>query len=219
MSAVDPSFAAFNYVPPDLVAQQGQDGDKDLVPEARPTYPMRKVAIAGHSYAGRFQLEKRLYQPGNLIVRRFAKPGGTIDRFRASGAWEALVNWKPDFTFLILGGNDITDGLDVHQLVGRLADVVLEVERETGGRCHIVGIECRDNPRNISPHDFKKVKNAVNKSLRRVYRIKGRYTPMQFYHEYLSWDGVHLDNRGSTKLLQHLLREVRRYYDIVSETP
>ena len=157
---------------------------------------------------------RSLYQQGNLQVKRFAKPGGTVASFRQSSAWEALVAWRPDFTLLVIGGNDVREGVCVWTLVGQLADLVLEVEAATGGRCHIVGIESRDNPRGIAPTEFKRIKNAVNRGLKRVHRIKNRYTPMSFYHEYLSWDGVHLDDRGSERLLQHLLADVRRYYGI-----
>ena len=212
MSGVDREFAALNYVDPhSLAVRPGGEGATGGVP----SYPVRRIAIAGHSYVGRLNLSRTLYQPGNLQVRRFAKPGGTITSFRTSGAWDALVRWRPDLTFLVLGGNDIVDGVCVWTLVGRLADLVLELEEETGGRCHIVGIECRDNPRGISAEDFKRVKNAVNRGLKRVHRIRGRYTNMQFYHEYLSWDGVHLDNRGTEQLLRHLLAETRRHFHII----
>ena len=169
--------------------------------------PIRKVAITGHSYVTRLNITAPLYDPC-FQIRKFPAPGATVTSFPQSQAWSDLVEYRPDYTCLILGGNDIRGDTVVRDLVEALADLVLKIESQTGGWCFIVGIEARDKPRDVSPDQYRRVKNAVNKVLKRIPRIRGRYVPMNM-DPINSSDGVHLNPHGSELLFNHLLHVVR----------
>ena len=203
--------------PPDRhVARCGGGVGEGFHPDVATNYrPIKKIAIAGHSYVSRLNITEPVYQPW-FTVRKFAAPGATVSSFPTSRAWVDLGRYRPDFTYLILGGNDIHRNTNVRQLVTELADLTLKVEDHTGGRCHIVGIEARSAPRDISPDRYRRIKNAVNRDLKRVPHILPRYCNMNMDPAH-SWDGVHLDRHGSQLLTDHLLTRVREYLTSVDE--
>ena len=200
--------------PPDHhVARCGGGVGENFEPSvATNTRPIKKIALAGHSYVTRLQITEPVYQPW-FTVRKFAAPGATVASFPNSRAWADLGRYRPDFTFLILGGNDIRRDTKVRDLVTALADLTLRVEDHTGGRCHVVGLEARSVPRDISPDRYRRIKNAVNRDLKRVPHILQRYCCMNMDPAH-SNDGVHLDAYGSQQLMDHLLTRVREYLSV-----
>ena len=166
--------------------------------------PIKKIALAGHSYISRLRLEQNLYAP-SFIIRKFAAPGATVASFPSTQAWKDLVNYQPDVTFLILGGNDVNRETVPLHLAKGLADIALRLEAEAGGTVRVVGLEVRENPRDCSPDRFKRIRNAVNRALLRDKNIKSRFLPMYMDPADLDFDGVHLDSAGSRKLTKWLI--------------
>ena len=186
-------------------------GEERGEPEPEPPKPfgppnLKKVAIAGHSYVKRLRVQPgKIYEPGPFEIRCFSQSGATVQTFRWSKAFKKLVRYRPDFVLLVLDGNDIHPTVVPRELAARLANLCLAIEDYTGSRCNLVGIECRENPRGMSAERFTKIKNQVNMNLKRICRIQGRYVPMNFRHEFLDFDGVHLMGIGSDRLLAHLI--------------
>ena len=174
--------------------------------------PIRKVAIFGHSYVRDLPLEEPLQRPA-YYVRQFCLPGGKVATIKEKPVWEKLLSYKPDLTFVILGGNDISRTCDVHHLALALQDLVKEIEDRTGGYCYVVSIESRTHPRGMTPEDYNKCKNGLNARLRRNFKYTAhkRYLAMGMSKSDL-WDGVHLGTTACSNLLERILDKADAYF-------
>ena len=182
---------------------------------SRGTYdcPINKVAIFGHSYVHRLFIEKPVIHPG-IAFRKFSLPGARVDNIRNHHIFADLVNYQPDLTFLVIGGNDINSNTVPRDLAHAIQDLCQDIETQAGGRCIIIGIEKRTNPRNISEADYRRVKNAVNRWLhRQLPYAKRRFEPMAMTTEDLAWDGVHMTPAGSEKLFERLVTITLAHFD------
>ena len=169
------------------------------------------VGILGHSYVSHLPIERHTTYPPGFVLRPFAAPGATLDNIRDQRAWSDLIDRRPAITVLLLGGNDIVDGVNTQQLALKIKTLAEEIESETNGRCLVMGLECRLAPWNIAPENYNMVKNAVNHILKRKYKfLNGRLNPIGFGKEYLDIDGVHLTLTGSEVLLEQILAMVRK---------
>ena len=190
----------------------GDVGQSFEPPEANQL--QHNVAIFGHSYVARLPLAKpKVVGAPGLIVRAFSVPGGKVSTIRNHREYHELEHFKPELTLMILGGNDITAQSDLQELAEEIERLALEIEEKTGGGCKIIGIESRTNPRGMSPDQFNRAKNGVNRRLRRSLPYsKSRFIPMSMSKEELTLaDGVHLGEAGSRKLLAFLMEQAYDY--------
>lgn len=165
---------------------------------------MRKVAILGHSYVSRLRFDSPMKMPW-FELAKYGSPGAKVSNIMQRPVWEEFIDYQPEFTLLLLGGNDINENTIPSELGREIAELALTVEELTGGACHIISIEPRLQPRGITPRRYKTVKNAVNRCLGRLPDSKFRFHGMGIENEDLGSDGVHLNAEGSDILLHRLI--------------
>ena len=176
------------------------------------THPLGKVAVFGHSYVARLNESCPKVVDGRLL-KLFWLGGATTFIIQFSHAFDRLVQYQPELTILLIGGNDIKPETQPRQLAAAIEQLAQRIEERTGGHCLILGIEKRSNPRGMSAEQFHKVRNAVNRNLRqKLVFARDRYHPMEMSTEQLTYDGVHLNQVGTEHLFEVILQMVQDYY-------
>ena len=176
------------------------------------THPIKKVAIFGYSYVKYFFIDRPIYHP-DFVLKKFAVPGGRVDTIRSTDKWQALLNYKPDLTILLLGGNDIRVDTVPRDLAHSLEELVLEIEAQSGGSTLLLSIEHRTNPRGLSAVKYRQIKNSVNRWIRSCIPItKARYRPIGTRQTELDFDGVHLDPTACERLFQRIVGLARDWF-------
>ena len=95
-------------------------------------------------------------------------------------------------------------------LAHSIKDIALEIEAQTGGEAVILGLEHRTRPRGLSAEDYCKIKNGVNRWLRRVLpETKKRFEPIGVRRDELDFDGVHLNTTATGELFERIVRIAR----------
>ena len=70
----------------------------------------KKVAVLGHSFVRDLPLSASGQLNNNydhVLRRKFFVPGATVALIQSGGVWERFLDYKPDLTFFLIGGNDI----------------------------------------------------------------------------------------------------------------
>ena len=196
--------------PNEFVVGAGWGGVGGFVPdEAAAIQPLNKVAVLGHSYV------KRLPEPSPTLARRlqfrfFPKGGAKAATIVNEPVFSELCDFQPDLTFLIIGGNDITENTVIPNLAEKIIGVAKDVEDKAGGHCLIMGIESRFALSDFT--QYNKIKNGINRYLRwKTDFSKTRYRPMEMSKEDLAADGVHLTPLGSQKLYDLIVRTAEKH--------
>lgn len=174
---------------------------------------MRKVAILGHSFVSRLRFESPMEMAG-IEISKYGSPGAKVSNIMQRSVWQEFIEYQPEFTLLLLGGNDIDENTVPSELGREIAELARKVEELTGGKCHIMSIEPRLQPRDITPGRYKTVKNAVNRCLGRLPDSKSRFHGMAMENEDLGRDGVHLHAAGNDKLLRRLIELIEEYFGV-----
>lgn len=175
---------------------------------SRGDFSFRKVAILGHSYVSRLRFDSPMNMPWGEISK-YGFPGAKVSNVMQRPDWQDFIAYQPDFTLLLIGGNDINDSSRPSELGREITAFALKVEELTRGACHIMSIEPRLNPRDITPCRYKTVKNAVNRCLGRLPDSKYRFHGMGIENEDLGSDGVHLNAVGNDKLLHRIIEIIQ----------
>lgn len=185
----------------------GGVGEDDYSPGlATAIYPgvVKKVSILGHSFVKEIYVDKPIYHPF-CIVRTFSQPGAKVNNIRESVAWQHHVEYKPDLTFLLIGGNDICHDTDIRTLAHGIEDLAREIEARSG-KVIIIGLEKRTHPRNLSIERYTSIRNGVNRWLKRVLPwARDRHLAIQTSEEDLGPDGVHLKPAASERLFLRIM--------------
>ena len=185
----------------------------DFVPSpSNNVHPIKKVAIFGHSYVRYFYIDRQVYHP-EFTLCKFAVPGGKVGTIRNTEVWNSLIQYKPDLTIILLGGNDIASNTVPRDLAHSLEGLVLDIEALTGGGTILLGIEHRTIPRGVSADTYRKIRNSVNRWLRAVLPVtKPRFRPIGVRQTELDFDGVHLNPTASEDLFQRIVFLARDYF-------
>ena len=166
----------------------------------------KKIAILGHSYVSRLRFTSPLKVPG-FEVRKFGSPRAKVTNIMERPVWEECIPYRPDYTLLLLGGNDINVNTKPSDLGREISNLTLKVEELTGGVCHLINIESCLQPRDILPDRYKTIR-----CLGRYVHLKHRVTGMGMETDDLGQDGVHLSAEGNEKLLQLLLQQCHDFF-------
>ena len=184
---------------------------EDFIPEQ--AQGLKKIAIFGHSYTSRFRVDKPLLFPGHYL-QLFDVPGGKVSTIKSTGKWQALLSYAPELTILMLGGNDITENTTPKDLALEIEQLVKEIEEATRGHCLIIGIESRVRPRGLSAETFNKIKNGVNRWLKRLLPYtRSRYHSMCMHKEELV-DGVHLTLAAQDNLFKRVIQISMEFFGV-----
>lgn len=192
-------------------AEGGGVGENFVPSDSVNPRPIKKAAILGHSYVSRFFIDRPVYHPWFRLLK-FSAPGAKVGDIRERPVWQEFLLYKPELTFLVLGGNDLCEETQPLSLAREIVDLSREIEESTGGRCVIVGIESRTSPRGLTPARYNKIKNSVNRGIRRLPFGSTRYVPMEMSKDEL-WDGVHLNPTASQDLFHRLVHHARRHFE------
>ena len=184
---------------------------EDFVPDQ--AKGLKKIGLFGHSYTSRFAVDKPLLFPGHYL-KVFDVPGGKVSSIRNTNKWQALLSYSPDLTILMIGGNDINANTSPKELALEIEQLAQEIETETQGHCIIFGIESRVRPRGISADTFNKIKNGVNRWLKRLLPFtRSRYHSMCMKKEDLV-DGVHLTYAAQGNLYKRMVRIATEFFNL-----
>lgn len=179
-------------------------------PAATSDLDLTRVAVFGHSYVRELEFELRPVQRDDqcFSVRKFYVSGGTVDRLGESEELKRLVLFRPHVTYLIVGGNDVRLNVSPRELATSIQTLAQGIERDTGGKVRIVGLESRTNPRGMTAEEYNKIKNSVNRIMKRSLGwTRTRYTSMNMSKDELR-DGVHLNFSACRELTQRLVDDV-----------
>lgn len=187
----------------------------DFVPDKAPNeHPLRKVGIIGHSYVRRLlPTEGNRPEDEGFYLQNFHQGGARVETLKGSSAYQRLVEYHPDLIFLIIGGNDVQPDTEPRVLAEAIEALARELELDSGAHCIVVGLESRTSPWDITPAQYHKVKNGVNRRLRgQSAYMRDRYMPMCMSRESLDLDGVHLGHAGSSALRQRIKDRAAAYF-------
>ena len=173
-----------------------------------------KIALLGHSYIkylGDFNNGKPYRVKGaqrKAVVKKFFKPGAKIREFQNTQQFEQLKTFKPDLTYLFIGGNDITKKMKTSKVVSWICKLIENVEKETDGQVKFVKIEPRLRSKGLEGPAYNKMRTRLlNKIKYKKEFFRGRLCHLPFKMENLKGDGVH-PNRKGTELLNITLKHM-----------
>ena len=161
--------------------------------------------ILGHSFVRDLPLSAGGPLNGDInkvvLRRKFFVPGATVASIQSGRVWERFLNYKPDLTFLLIGGNDIT----THSLQTNIArSIILLAKRVvelTGGEVKIITVERRPVPRRVSPISYNRQRTSINRFLKHRDPFTVRRLVFSEATDHDSHDGVHLRDRASHDLV------------------
>ena len=180
---------------------------------------LHKVAIVGHSYVERFGPPQSSVfackgdQNTWYGVKKFGVSKASTTSLCKHEVWENLLRYKPHLTILVLGGEDITRTCTPRNIATNVVDLMKVIEKDIGGHCKFIGLEVRTKHPELTPEEFRKIRNAVNCVLKsRMFFSKKRYHSMNMRRNDLMEDGIHLNVEASRRLLKNLLQIAREYF-------
>ena len=185
--------------------------------------PMYKVALLTHSYGVKLDFSNNfnitshhwITPEVHAQLRVFAQPGGKLATIRETEVVRNLLAFQPQICVLLLGGNDI-DREDVSPkfIAREIEDLSKFLERETGGKCMIYGLNNRTLPRGITAKAYKAKRNSINKLLKQTWSdyCKYRYYHTHLTDDHLKRDGIHLNDMGNFHLKGQIIADVVKFY-------
>ena len=176
----------------------------------------KRITFIGHSYVRDLALlghQNLLIDNVQYEVQYIASPGATFQTFLQRPAlFQRLQATKPDFTFVILGGNDLKMNGNLQDILDDCEDFYRMVETYVPNSIVIASeIENRFYPPNNkwkwTPGAFDEMRRCFNEWLKKtpfkhhLLKIQG---PHLLDHEENYRDGVHLSHVGMDKYLKIL---------------
>ncbi|KAK3880837.1 hypothetical protein Pcinc_014695 [Petrolisthes cinctipes] len=152
--------------------------------------------MVGHS-----QIPQTLVVP-DVDVQVFRAPGGRASSFFTDARLHRVLAWKHDLCILWLGSNDVIDDIDgivPNELAKNIVEIIQTIERDCEAKVCVCLIEPREYP-NEYPNtsvSYKKIKNAVNKTIRRKIKNEIIHFNTQTFANSLASDGVQFNDEGS----------------------
>ena len=194
-------------------AQWGAMG-VDFKPPVEGPRNIRKVAVLGHSYVRDLRLPARtVIEESNLAIhyRNFFTPGATVTSIQTSSVWERLIAYKPELTFLLIGGNDITPESSPRNIARSIIAVAKRIKDETGGEICILTIERRPNPCGVSFFRYNQQRNSINRFLKHRDPFTKNRLIFSEARDGDSQDGVHLRLRALDDLAYRIEQHSERF--------
>ena len=133
----------------------------------------KKVTVLEHSYARDLPLSAGGPLNGDnskiVLRQKFFVPGTTVASIQCGRVWERFLDYKPDLTFLLIGGNDI----HAQSLPANTACSIITlgkiVKEQTRGEVKIITVERRPVPSIISSFRYNKQRTSINGFLKHRY--------------------------------------------------
>ena len=142
-------------------------GDLDGQVERRVT---KKIAILGHSMVRELPIAAGVPRGWNeddfVIRRKFFLPGATVPSIQVGQVWDNFVSFRPDLTFLWIGGNDVTRDSAPVEIARGISELAQRIVQVTGGEVKVLSIERRPRPRGLCPFRYNRQRNAINRQLK-----------------------------------------------------
>ncbi|XP_053381462.1 uncharacterized protein LOC128549140 [Mercenaria mercenaria] len=137
----------------------------------------------------------------------FGVPGMATNRM-FEGMFESLKTYKPRYVFINLGGNDITDSCNPHDIYLNIINIVEELYNCGVERVFVASIVERGKfPKwtGLNHKFFNVYRRSVNKKLKKYFaRDFVQIGKRLIYSRYYDLDLVHPGNRqGGMKLFKH----------------
>ena len=169
-----------------------------------------KVAVPGHSYVTRL-LSHHDGLPYPVVgahayidLEGFYKPGATIQSFQSNVALSNLVEFSPNMTFMLLGGNDIHAACSPRQIVTEMECLTQKIMESTGGIVRWAQIEDRTKVRGMEPDQYVKIKKGIYRICGRSLLMGERMFRLPYNVSELD-DGVHPNKDGVRHLSDSLI--------------
>ena len=162
-------------------------------PPAEDVVVCGKVAVLGHSQVRDLALPAYVLNGDKHVVfRKYSVPGATVASLKTSEAWARFRQYKPDLTFLVIGGNDITAQCSAPHVAREIIDLAKEVKTLTSGEVRIFTIERRPGPRGMGHVKYNRIRNSVNRYLKHRDPFTKERLLFSEARDSDSQDGVHL---------------------------
>ena len=101
-----------------------------------------------------------------------------------------------DGVFIFIGGNDVKQNSEVREIASNILEIAERFE-DIGIPPLIMPLVNRDNPSGILVPKYRKIKNSVNRLIRRYYQSNNKkYNVINIENLELKPDGVHLTRRS-----------------------
>ena len=131
---------------------------------------IERVVVLGHSFVRDLPLPagNPLGDNSNKIIfcRKFFVPGAAVASIQHGNVWERFVNFRPNLTFLLIGGNDITPQSLPADIAHAFIVLGKKVKEVTGCEVKIITIERRPVPCRVSALQYNKQRTSVNQFLK-----------------------------------------------------
>ena len=158
-----------------------------------------KVALVGDS------LIKRI--PNNMLLpnmKKFGKGGAKAEFFLQSEEMIQALNYQPQVTFILIGGNDIRHGCSPKTIF----DNIMAIRSKfvgIGSIVKVIEIPYTSKPRGMNSDEFRSIQNSINKKLRRHTKETVCLGGINLIKTYLDIDGVHLKYQGIKNLVNRII--------------
>ena len=175
----------------------------------------RKVAILGHSFVRDLPLSAGSLLAGNsnriILRKKFFVPGATVPSIQGGRVWNRYLNFNPDLTFLLIGGNDISSNSSPPIIARSIINLAKKIKELTRGEVKIITVERRPVPRGITASCYNRQRTSINRYLKhRDSFTKGRIVFSEA-RDSDSQDGVHLRESASCNLVNNIEWHIERF--------
>ena len=165
------------------------------------------MVVFGHSFVARLKDS----QFNEYNAKLFGLPGGQARSIMNKFIFKDVLEYRPDFCFIQIGGNDITDTSDAIEIVNSISEIVKRLQ-EHGTVVAIGEIMPRSKPwPPLTPQSYENIRIAINMMLKQKYSqdMIVSYHDIDFHH--LDKDGVHLNNLGTSVFINAIKQEFDKY--------
>ena len=175
----------------------------------------RKVAILGHSFVRDLPLKAGSLLAGDsnkvVLRKKFFVPGATVPSIRGGRVWDRFLNFKPDLTFLLIGGNDITTNSSPPIIARSIISLAKEIKELTTGEVKIITVERRPVPRGVTASCYNRQRTSINRYLKHRDSFAKERIVFSEARDGNSQDGVHLRESALCNLMNNIEWHIQKF--------
>ena len=186
----------------------------DYQPHEEERKEYKKVAVLGHSYVRDLNLPARSnlgFTDKVAFYRKFYVPGATVASIQTGAVWERFITYKPELTFLLIGGNDITPQSSPSDIARAIIALAKRIKEEIGGEIRILTVERRPVPQGVSSIRYSHQRNFINRFLKHRDAFTKERLVFSKAKDQDSQDGVHLRLRALDDLAHNIVQHTEGY--------
>ena len=122
-----------------------------------------------------------------------------------------MLEYEPDFCFIQIGGNDISDSSDAEKIAADIINIT-KLLKERGIHFVVGEVMPRKLTRKpLTPQAYENIRTTVNHILRVKTPSNTLVSFPEIDFEYLNDDGIHLNVRGTEVFVNTIKREINKY--------